>query len=244
MRGSNGVSEPLAASVESAPVTRRRPQQRSRPRTGRRAHGGRELRAVQQRQTFLGAEHKRLPSPAAASASAPGGRRRHDLTDADHRGRHVGQGRQVARCTDRTLTGTTGSTFRANIASAADSFQRTPEEPCARLASLSAIISRTIGAGIASPTPAECDSTMLRCKLLEVAGGDADAGELAEAGVDAVDRLARARMRSTAAALAAHPGRRVRPYRRAAIDRAPIGEPHRPGADHSIGLSRRGRATD
>ena len=47
---------------------------------------------------------------------------------------------------------------------------RTPEAPRARLASFSAIISRTIRAGIGAPTPAACDSTMLRWSVARSSG--------------------------------------------------------------------------
>ncbi len=54
----------------------------------------------------------------------------------------------------------------ASIASSRSSVSgRTPEAPCARLASFSAIISRTMATGIGSPTPAACESTMLRCSV-------------------------------------------------------------------------------
>ncbi len=74
MRGSNGVSDPLAASVESAPVTSagwnsalglEQPGQRI---------GGRELRAVEQRQAFLGAERQRREAGVAHAPSAAGSR--------------------------------------------------------------------------------------------------------------------------------------------------------------------------
>ena len=67
---------------------------------------------------------------------------------------------------------------------------RTPEAPWPRLASLSAIISRTFAACIGSPTPAACDSTMLRCSVDQVFRADMHAREFAEAGIDAVDRRA------------------------------------------------------
>ena len=48
---------------------------------------------------------------------------------------------------------------------------RTPDAPWARLASLSAIISRATGTAIGAPAPAECDSTMLRWSVARSAGG-------------------------------------------------------------------------
>ncbi len=57
-------------------------------------------------------------------------------------------------------------TSLASIASSSSSVSgRTPDAPCARLASFSAIISRATATGIGSPTPAACDSTMLRCRV-------------------------------------------------------------------------------
>ena len=108
------------------------------------------------------------------------------------RRRHVRQRRQVARGADRTLA----RHHRRQVPSpaapraGARSRARTPDAPWARLASLSAIISRATATGIGAPTPAACDSTMLRWSRSRSAGVDAHAGELAEARVDAVDRLA------------------------------------------------------
>ena len=81
--------------------------------------------------------------------------------------------------------------------------------------------------GAGSPTPAACDSTMLRCSARQVGRLDAHAREFAETGVDAVDRLALARRcAATAAALAATrgPAGRVERDGGAAIDGAPFGE--------------------
>jgi hypothetical protein len=59
--------------------------------------------------------------------------------------------------------GITGVTSRANMASSMPIVVgRTPEAPRPRLASFNAIISRTVAGRIGSPTPAACDSTMLR----------------------------------------------------------------------------------
>ena len=60
--------------------------------------------------------------------------------------------------------GTTGNSPSRNIASSSATVAgATPDAPCARLASFSAIISRTTGPGIGAPSPAACDSTMFRC---------------------------------------------------------------------------------
>ena len=87
--------------------------------------------------------------------------------------------------------GTTGMTSFASIASSSATVSgRTPDAPCARLASFSAIISRAIATGIGSPTPAAWRKHDVALQGFEVGGRNAHAGELAEAGVDAVDRLA------------------------------------------------------
>ena len=82
------------------------------------------------------------------------------------------------------------------------------------------------GAGIGSPTPAACDSTMLRCRVSRSVGRDAHAGQFAEAGVDAVDRLALARRsrRRPRRCLDLGAAGRVERAARAAIDGAPVGE--------------------
>ena len=59
--------------------------------------------------------------------------------------------------------GTTGVSPLASIASMRRTVSsRTPDAPCARLASFSAIISRVTAGAIGGPAPAACDSTMLR----------------------------------------------------------------------------------
>ena len=194
MRGSNGASEPCAASVDSAPVTSAELEQRLGLEQAGERVGGRELRAVEQRQAFLGAERRaargrRAPAPRRRACAR---RRRNDLADADHRRRHVGERREIARGADRALApGRPGSgRWPASLRAARRVAGRTPEAPCARLASFSAIISRATGTGIGSPTPAAWRQHDVALERREVAGGDAHARELSEAGVDAVDRLA------------------------------------------------------
>ena len=70
MRGSNGASEPLAASVESAPVTSAAWNSVSRLEQRGQRIGGRELRAVEQRQAFLRPERQRR-EPGRAQRLAP-----------------------------------------------------------------------------------------------------------------------------------------------------------------------------
>ena len=149
MRASNGASEPLAASVESTPVTSAaRNSVGGLKQRGERI-GGRELRAVEQRQPFLGPERQRLQAGAAqrlGGGHAPV--RRIDLADADHGRRHVRERREIAGCADRALArhDRHQARWRACASSMAIVAGRTPEAPWARLASFSAIISRTTSA--------------------------------------------------------------------------------------------------
>jgi hypothetical protein len=54
---------------------------------------------------------------------------------------------------------------KANVAG------RMPEAPWAKLAIFRAIIKRVMATGVASPTPAACDSTMLRCRVSRSSAG-------------------------------------------------------------------------
>jgi hypothetical protein len=126
--------------------------------------GGRELRAVDQRQPFLGPErHRRQPrrrQRVAAGQAAPADLR---LALADHRRRHMRQRRQIARRADRALRGDHGRHAAASMSSiSAITAQRTPEAPRPSDSSFSAIISRTMAAGQGSPTPAQCERIRLR----------------------------------------------------------------------------------
>ena len=179
--------------------------------------GGRELGAVEQRQAFLGAERRAATSPARASASSAGSRspRDVDLADADHRRRHVRERGEVAATRRPSPAhGTPGSArARASLRAVATVSGCTPEAPCARLASLSAIISRTTGDRQRLADAGGMAQHDIALERREIVVVDADAGELAEAGVDAVDRLRpRARMRATAGGAGGDP-RRARPDR-------------------------------
>jgi hypothetical protein len=97
--------------------------------------GGRELRAVQQGEAFLGAERQRLQ---AGIGERPGGRPcpavDDHLADADHRRRHVGERREVARCADRALARhRPASALGQHRLEQPDRLQPTPDAPWARL---------------------------------------------------------------------------------------------------------------
>ncbi len=68
--------------------------------------------------------------------------------------------------------------------------RRTPEAPRPRLMSFSAIISRTIGAETWLADAGGVRQHQIALQRFEIAIGDPHIGELAEAGIDAVDGLA------------------------------------------------------
>ena len=164
MRGSNGVSEPFAASVASAPVISAAWNTRSIANSAAERLGGGELRAVEQREAFLRAEHQRRQPRARqrrigrhALAVEEG------LADAEHRGGHVRERREIARRADRALLrhhrdhaavehllheGERFGPHAGRAAREARELQR-HHQPHVREA-------------IGAPTPAACESTMLR----------------------------------------------------------------------------------
>ena len=191
MRGSNGPSLPRAASTVSAPVTSAASNTRLDREQRVQRQRGRDLRAVDQREALLGRERERRD---AGRRQRRGGRHarspsREHLAVADQRQRQVRERREVARRADRALA--TGSTARgrrcAARASASTTSSRTPEWPRARLAALSAGQPHD-GAGSGAPTPTRVRADQVELQQREVAVRDARVGELAEAGVDAVDR--------------------------------------------------------
>mgnify|MGYP006168103737 CR=1 FL=1 len=167
MRGSNGASEPLAASVARAPV--------SRADWNRRSASNRPASALAVENCVPLSRARPSLGPSTAGA-------RPTLARASVAGRRpVGvsasptpiitavmcdSGARSPEAPTEPCAGTTGMTPRASMASSRASVAgRMPEAPWARLASLSAIISRTTAMGIGSPTPAACESTILRCRV-------------------------------------------------------------------------------
>ena len=110
------------------------------------------------------------PSPASASVMCASGARSPDAPTEPCDGMY---GTRPALCAAISVS-TTAS--------------RTPEWPRARLAALSASISRTTGGCSGSPTPTECERIRFICSVASWSASIRGAGELAEAGVDAVDR--------------------------------------------------------
>ena len=192
MRGSKGASEPRAASVESAPVDQRRAKDAfDLEQAGERVRG-RELRAVEKREPLLRSEL------AGAKARAfERGRGRQDLgaesrlADADHRRSHMGERREVARGADRALRRHDGRDA---------ALEHRLEQRERRRAHARGALGERIelqrhheprrgdGRGLADAGGVREHDVAL--ELGEVRVGDADAGELAEAGVHPIDRLA------------------------------------------------------
>ena len=192
--GRSGAVEPMIASVDIAEMTQRvlrRPPGAEEP--GQRA-GGRELRAVDQRQPLLGRErHRREPRrrerrraghPLAADLG---------LAVAEHHRRHVGERREVARGPDRALRRHHRRHARGQhrlheldqlpaharrAAPERDQLQRHHQPHDRRRRRLADAGSNARGSGCAAG--ARCRPAAMR-----------HARELAEAGVDAIDRRAR-----------------------------------------------------
>ena len=152
---------------------------------------GRDLRAVDQRQAFLGGQHDRLQAGCGESAA-----RRHALAVeegfalAHHHRRHMRERRKIAGSADRALfrddrddalfqhASISANDVRPDAGSAAperDELQRHDQAD------------DVFGSG--SPTPQQCDRIRLRCRVATSAACDLDRGEFAEAGIDAIDRL-------------------------------------------------------
>ena len=103
----------------------------------------------------------------------------------------MGERREIARRADRALRGDDRrDAARQHRLEQGERLRRTPEAPCARLASFSAIISRVVATEARLADARGVRQHDVALQLGEVGGGDAHARQLAEAGVDAVDRLA------------------------------------------------------
>ena len=148
MRGSNGVSEPRAASVDSAPVTSAAWNTRSISNRPAKRQRGRELRAVEQRQPFLGAEHDRREAGARQRRRRRACARRQARTSPTPIIAAVmwASGARSPDAPTEPWHGTTGITLarQHGFEHVEASRSRTPEAPRPRLASFSAIISRTV----------------------------------------------------------------------------------------------------
>ena len=127
-------------------------------------------RAARQRPACAAPSTSISPSPISASVMCASGARSPEAPTEPWHGMH---GTRPALCTASSVSITTG---------------RTPEWPRARLAAFSTSIRRTTARRSGSPTPTLCERIRLRCSVARSSRADARRGQLAEAGVDAVDR--------------------------------------------------------
>ena len=202
---------------------------------------GRHLSAVEERQSFLRSERQRRK---AALGEGLGGRHAHAaeryLADADERRRHVGERRQIARRTDRALR----RNDRQDAALEEDEklLDRRPADAGSALREAGDLERHDqahdrLGQRLAGAGGVRDHEIAL--ERGEIAIGDADAGELAEAGIDPVHRLAF--REDLADGRGAGIDERAREggegHRGAFIDRAPVVEPHRarPDLDYANG---------
>ena len=154
--------------------------------------GGRELRAVEEREPLLRAEFAG-PSPARSSAADAGSDLAAEarLADADHRRRHMGERGEIARRADRALR----RHDRRDAARKHRFEERERRRPHARRAlrqraELQRHHEPRRGDGRRLADAGCVRQHDVALELDEIRVGDADAGELAEAGVHPIDRLA------------------------------------------------------
>ena len=170
-------TSPCAASVDSAPVISADCAARWAAEQAGERQRGRDLRAVDQRQPFLGAEHDRRRARLRRAPPPPACARRwmKRFADADHHRRHMRQRREVAGGADRALFRddrddvlVRASPRSARASRAARRTRRAPSET-----SFSAIISRTMRPASGSPTPQQCDRIEVALQGFDIGGGDA-----------------------------------------------------------------------
>jgi hypothetical protein len=192
MRASKGLIEPWMASSDSAPDISAAANTSSAPNRPCQRERRRHLRAVEQRQAFLGAEHEGLEADAAHGLGTADHacRRPGRLALADQHAGHVRERRQVARRTDRALARNARQHARVEQRQ-----QRIDQRgPHARVAARQAHglgrehhAHHRRGQRLARAHAVRQHEVALQ--LGQVVVADARARKLAEAGVDAVDHL-------------------------------------------------------
>jgi len=151
---------------------------------------GRDLRAVDQRQAFLGRQRERREADRAqrrvgrhALAVLP------ELALADQRQRQVGERRQVARGADRALRGDPRHQARVqHRQQRVDHLLAHARRAARQAAGLEGQRQPHHRRGKRRPDAHAVRADQVELQPVELVGRDARAGELAEAGVDAVDR--------------------------------------------------------
>jgi hypothetical protein len=165
MRASNGLTEPLMASSESAPATSAAQNTSSAPNRPASARAVDTCVPLSSARPSLGPSTKGC-RPTAAMASRP------DTTlpstvawpSPISTQARCASGARSPEAPTEPLAGMTGSTLALASASSASTISgRMPECPRARLTALVASTRRTTPSGSASPVPTLCDSTRLRC---------------------------------------------------------------------------------
>ena len=232
-RGSNGASEPLAASVESTPVTSAVRNRLPASNSAASACAVENCVPLRSARPSLGPSATGA-SPAHASAALGGlaALGRVHLADADHGRRHVRERGEIARGADRALTRHDGDEplrqhrlqhrHRCRL-HAGGALRRGSRAS-------SASISRTTGCDVRLADARGMREHDVALQAREIGRLDAHAGELAEAGVDAVDGLALGDDGGHRARGCLDRGRRSGIERdvRAPVDRPPIVEAHLP----------------
>ena len=192
-RGSNARGVPRSASSVSAQTTSAVSTSVCRRRQFQASGGQHRLRAVDQADAFLGgagrAARCRRARSASRAAAAPAAELR--LAFADQHQRHVGQRRQVAARPHAALRRHHRRYPAVQQVAQPLRHQRTNAgaTPSPARWRGSASWRARPRAAAASPTPAACDRTTLRCNWSRSARGIAHIGQQPDTGVDAVDRI-------------------------------------------------------
>ena len=187
------MSEPFAASVASAPVTSAALEHPFDREQARQCLGGRKLRAVEAARALPWGRARSAPARRARARHRPAWSRRRAALRRCRASPPPGARAARDRRTLRPSPGSgpPGSMPRSSMASQhGDGLRPHAGGAVAEARELERHHQPHVRGRIGSPTPAACDSTMLRCSVTRSSGADVHAREFAEAGIDAVDRLA------------------------------------------------------
>ena len=226
MRGSKGVVEPCRPSMLSAAAMSAARASRSAPAQRQAEQRRRRLRAVDQRQAFL----RRRATPARAPPVPARWRlarvRRRATLRLRRSGRARGARAAPGRRSRRPIRATArpdGRAWLSRSTSSSSVSSRMPENPLASTLARSAIVARTTGTGQRLADAGRMAAQQIDLQLGERVVRDAHVGEVAEAGVDAVDRrvaLARTRRRPSRAARTRVRAASVKRHRRLVVRRS------------------------
>ena len=197
------------------------------------------MRAVEQREALLRTERERREAGVGESDfRRQAATLEKDLADPDHRRGHVGQRREIARRADRPLHGDDGR--HAARQHRLQERQRFPPHAGGALGQAPELQGHhqpddRSGRRLADAGGMRKHDVALQPR--EVRLGDANAGEFAEAGIHAIDRLALAHdaRDRRGARLDPRPAGGIEDRAGAAVDRAPIREGRRAGIEEDVG---------